>query len=351
MVQVSVIVPVYNVEAYLGDCLDSLLGQTLREIEVLCVDDGSTDGSARVLADYAARDPRVRLFTSPHAGAFRAREVGVKAAVGKYVHFMDADDLLETCALERLCALADRDNLDQIVFGSSVFCEADVSPEARAWAKGLNHYYAIPRNLCGKVMAGMELMEALLLADHFHVSPPLRLIRMTAVKGPGVAYGFPDARSRADNYFTPISLYYSKRACAVPDKFYRRRVRNDSISTGEGAEQRHFRNMLQVLLEFYRFKPFKDDLLRPDAPIARFAAKLMLSMGRWAWKFPAEARMRILTETMARAGEEESAYLYHVSLLAIRNLKRRPKPFLVDGALAVLRHYWRRLRGRGEWVF
>ena len=77
MPKVSVIIPVYNVEKYLGECLDSILGQTLKDIEVLCIDDGATDSSADILANYAAKDARVKLFSSPHAGAFRARAVGV----------------------------------------------------------------------------------------------------------------------------------------------------------------------------------------------------------------------------------------------------------------------------------
>ena len=108
MPKVSVIIPVYNVEKYLDECLDSILGQTLKDIEVLCVDDGSTDCSAKILADYAAKDARVRLFTTTHVGAFRAREVGVKAATGEFFYFMDADDLLDATAFDRLCALADK---------------------------------------------------------------------------------------------------------------------------------------------------------------------------------------------------------------------------------------------------
>ena len=123
MPKVSVVIPVYNVEKYLGECLDSILGQTLKDIEVLCVDDGSTDGSAEVLARFAEKDSRMKLCASPHAGAFRAREIGVKAAQGEFTYFMDADDMLATRAFEELCALADRERLDQVVFGSSVFCE------------------------------------------------------------------------------------------------------------------------------------------------------------------------------------------------------------------------------------
>ena len=92
MPKVSVIIPVYNVEKYLGECLDSVLGQTLRDIEVICVDDGSTDGSARILAQYAERDDRVRVIRQENAGPGPARNRALEAAVGECVAFMDPDD-------------------------------------------------------------------------------------------------------------------------------------------------------------------------------------------------------------------------------------------------------------------
>lgn len=91
---VSVIIPVYNAEKYLRECLDSVVNQTLREIEIICVDDGSTDGSPAVLAEYAARDPRVRVITQKNAGVGPARNAGIRAARGEFVAFLDPDDLL-----------------------------------------------------------------------------------------------------------------------------------------------------------------------------------------------------------------------------------------------------------------
>ena len=92
-VKISVIVPVYNQAPYLAECLDSVLAQTLRDIEVVCVDDGSTDGSGRMLDDYAARDSRVKVIHQANAGAGPARNVGMDVAKGDFLAFMDPDDL------------------------------------------------------------------------------------------------------------------------------------------------------------------------------------------------------------------------------------------------------------------
>ena len=346
MPKVSVIIPVYNVEKYLDECLDSILGQTLKDIEVLCVDDGSTDCSAKILANYAAKDARVRLFKTTHVGAFRAREVGVKAATGEFFYFMDADDLLDATAFDSLCSLADKEHLDQVIFASSVFCEDDVSPKFRAWAKRMIRYYSISRYCCGKVMSGMALMRELFDHDCFHVSPPLRLIRATAIRGRD--YPFPDATTRADNYFTPLSLYYSERCMAVSDRFYRRRVRNESITTGEAASRRHARNLLAVLLALYRFEPFREELRRPETVLARFAAQLSVAMSGKAWKLDSEERLSVFAAVLASASPEETAFLSQVQMTALRELMRRPKPELKPLLKRVARCVWNRLRGRTD---
>ena len=90
--KVSVIVPVYNQVPYLAECLDSVLAQTLREIEIVCVNDGSTDGSGLMLDEYAARDPRVRVLHQANVGVGPARNAGMAAATGEFIAFMDPDD-------------------------------------------------------------------------------------------------------------------------------------------------------------------------------------------------------------------------------------------------------------------
>ena len=87
--KVSIVMPVYNVEKYLEPCLDSLLGQTLRDIEIICVDDSSTDKSVEILNKYAAKDKRIRIFHQEHQGAGCARNIGIEKARGKYLLFLD----------------------------------------------------------------------------------------------------------------------------------------------------------------------------------------------------------------------------------------------------------------------
>jgi glycosyltransferase involved in cell wall biosynthesis len=123
--EVSVIIPVYNVEKYLRQCLDSVVNQTLWDIEVVCVDDGSTDNSSAILAEYAVRDTRITVLAQEHTGVSRARNRGIATASGKYVSFIDADDYININTLERLVKIADKNEADIVVFGGVTFPAID----------------------------------------------------------------------------------------------------------------------------------------------------------------------------------------------------------------------------------
>ncbi len=120
---VSIIVPVYNIEQYLPGCLDSLLCQTLSQIEILCVDDASADQSADVVLEYQARDSRVRLLRQLHGGVSAARNMGIRQARGKYLAFVDGDDFVEPDMYQKMVAAAERSDSDMVVCSAAVAFE------------------------------------------------------------------------------------------------------------------------------------------------------------------------------------------------------------------------------------
>lgn len=120
-IAVSVILPVYNVERFLSQCLDSLIQQTLRNIEIICVDDGSTDRSVEILENYAKRDKRIRIVHQPNAGAGAARNSGMKIARGKYLSFLDSDDFYELEMLEKAYLKCEKDDADICVYRSNQY--------------------------------------------------------------------------------------------------------------------------------------------------------------------------------------------------------------------------------------
>ncbi|MCL2470348.1 MAG: glycosyltransferase [Propionibacteriaceae bacterium] len=119
---ISVVVPVYKVEAYLRGCLESLVNQTFEDIEIICVDDGSPDDSALILKEYAQRDSRVRVITKNNGGLSSARNAGLKIAQGEYVLFVDSDDWVSVKCCEVLHETLDgRDPVDAVVFGTTIY--------------------------------------------------------------------------------------------------------------------------------------------------------------------------------------------------------------------------------------
>ena len=100
MAKVSVILPVYNAGKYLHQCMDSIVNQTLKDIEIICVDDGSSDNSLEILRQYAEKDERVKVIAQANGGAGAARNNGLRAATGEYLSFLDSDDFFELDMLE-----------------------------------------------------------------------------------------------------------------------------------------------------------------------------------------------------------------------------------------------------------
>ena len=112
MPKVSIIVPVYNVEKYLEKCLDSLINQTLKDIEIICINDGSLDNSINILEKYAIKDNRLKIISQKNAGLSAARNTGINAASGDYIGFCDSDDWVSLDFYEKLYKCAVQNNTD-----------------------------------------------------------------------------------------------------------------------------------------------------------------------------------------------------------------------------------------------
>ena len=125
MIKVSVIIPMYKVEEYLRECLDSVVNQTLKEIEVLCIDDGSPDRSAEIASEYVSKYSNFKLIRKENGGQSSARNLGIEVASGEYVYFLDADDYIDAQMLEKLYQRASEGALDIIYFNTNLFFEND----------------------------------------------------------------------------------------------------------------------------------------------------------------------------------------------------------------------------------
>ena len=129
--KISVVIPIYNVEKYLRQALSSVVNQTYRDLDIVCVDDGSTDNGLSIIKEYAAQDNRIQVVAQENQGTYIARQVGVNAAQGDYIMFIDPDDWLELDACEKLSDFAKTSQADIIQYGAYVECEGVDDEEAR----------------------------------------------------------------------------------------------------------------------------------------------------------------------------------------------------------------------------
>lgn len=112
MTKISIIIPVYNVEKYLKDCLNSIINQTFKDIEIICINDGSTDDSLNILLEYANFDKRIKIINQSNFGVSHARNQGIETAQGEYISFVDSDDWVDTNYFENLYDAITRHNAD-----------------------------------------------------------------------------------------------------------------------------------------------------------------------------------------------------------------------------------------------
>lgn len=210
--RVSVIVPAYNAERYVGRCLDSLRAQTLGDIEILCVDNGSSDGSRAVLAEHAAADGRVRVLDEPTPGVSAARNAGLAAARGEFVAFADADDFADERYLELLVEKAQAERAAMTICGFDEFSAADGGAGA-----------FVPREICPESSLygrAFSLEDAPCLSVHI-VTPNVWRILFDRGFVEENALRFPEGlRTAEDLVFIYRALFRAPRIALVPQRLY-----------------------------------------------------------------------------------------------------------------------------------
>ena len=240
----SILIPVYNVEKYLRECLDSLLHQSFLDWEAICVNDGSSDGSAAILEDYASKDSRISVISQANGGLPVARNTGLDVAKGDYILFLDSDDWLEPDALKILSENLQEEDL--LCFnGRRVFEESGQFEDAdqlrsEVYETGWDYY---SRNaLCHRHFA--------------FVCVVLRCYRRAYLLNNGLR--FKPGIYHEDNLFTPLACYYAKAVKVIPDVLYDYRVRESSIMTSRSLD--HWKSTIGIANELADFFSRKDGI-------------------------------------------------------------------------------------------
>jgi len=226
---ISLIIPVYNVEQYLQDCLNSVVAQTNLDYEVICVDDGSTDGSLTILKEFQNRYNQITVITQQNKGLSGARNAGILAAKGDYLFFLDSDDWIEPNALKILAQKQRGEDL--VCFNGRRLFEDGRTEEPdggieESQLKGWEYYckYALVRR-----------------KFHF-VCSVLRLYRREYLLENNLL--FEEGIYHEDNLFTPLACYYAQTVKVIPDCLYIYRIRKGSIT--QSANVQRLYDMIRV---------------------------------------------------------------------------------------------------------
>lgn len=233
---VSVIIPVYNGETYLKECLDSVIRQSFSHWEMICINDGSTDGSLRILEDFARMDDRIRVLSQDNQGQSAARNAGMRCAQGAYILFLDCDDRLMPDALERLTERAAEDQLDILYFDGETFFNNGLDTEEKF--AGYRQVYHAKITISG-TLTGTEMFRTLYESGSYRVSVCMQLFRRTFLQETGMTF-YPGILYE-DNLFTMKTMTQAKRTGYCHQTFYMRRIRPNSIVT-QSKDYRHLRS-------------------------------------------------------------------------------------------------------------
>lgn len=309
---VSVVIPIWNTGPYLQECLESVLVQSLRDIEVVCVDDGSTDGSVELVSLAAGSDPRIRLIRQAHRGPGMARNRGMESATGTFIYFLDSDDSIAQTTLEQLVNRAEEAHAD-VVFFESV--NAGRSKIRFNWNRHGQ------RRLAGQVCEGLEFMEPALRARVLRPSPCLQFIRRSLITENGLRY--PDLAMAEDGVFTVHLCLAAKRVIYLPIALFHRRWRLGSLTTS-AQPMESVRGTLSALKLIPR--AVRDG---PHAPSANRALK-MIRQRHWRYalhqwdKLPLAIRKNISWEAVLEEDQEMSKrFLRAAHLGALERALRR----------------------------
>lgn len=257
---VSVIIPIYNVEKYLAECLDSTVNQTLKNIEIICVDDGSPDRSADIAAEYAKKYDNVKLIRKENGGLSSARNAGLDKARGQYIYFLDSDDYLERNALEELYGKAVAEDLDMLFFNSTPFFESKKDKRNNA---SYSNYYKRKGDYSG-IRTGQAMLTMMLKNQEYLSSACIEIIRRSLIEKNGLR--FYDGIIHEDNLFTFQCTILAQRVSHVDREYYHRRLHNDSIMTA----QKSMRNVEGYLVSYAEMLHFLH-----DHPVEAAAAPLI----------------------------------------------------------------------------
>ena len=232
MPKISVIIPVYNVEPYLSQCLDSILNQTFTDFECLCVNDGSTDNSLKVLQEYANKDIRIKIINQKNSGSSVARNNALKNSVGQYIAFVDSDDFISKDYLEKLLIIAEKENSDIVYCRHKMYYPLDNKYESGVNKEKLNklfNNYSNLKNSDKQIKCILDIVENAR-------SICMKLYKAEIIKNNNILF-FENVFAEMDYSFNILVNLYSQKISLLDEEIYYYRKQIESIT----AKKKTFR--------------------------------------------------------------------------------------------------------------
>ncbi len=220
IIRTSVIIPVYNTKRYLRECIDSVLLQSQKEIEIILVDDGSTDGSSEIIKEYANNYPFITAIYQKNQKQGAARNAGARIASGEYIYFLDSDDYIDEKTLSECYKIAKKQDLDFLMFDAIEFSEEDINDAKEK--DGMN-YDRSNLSIENKVYTGVEFWEEFYSKSGVLTSVPLLYINNAFFKKNDLF--FEENVFYEDCDWIAKIYEYAQRITYIPYKFYYRRYR------------------------------------------------------------------------------------------------------------------------------
>ena len=254
---VSVVIPVFNDEKNIDRSLSSVRNQTHKNIEIICVDDGSTDQTLPVIMEHARQDGRIKVIHQVNMGIASARNAGLDAASGKYIQFLDSDDYLRVDAVESLLGLAEEFKLEAVYFDGNSFFENQAVQDEYPY-----YLHAYEYSLAHSVPAsGKEYFLQAKEDNKYRVSVCMCLLDREFLVNNKIR--FIDGILHEDNPFTFACLMRAKRVMHTPQQYYFRFVRSKSIMTMEKTPVHVYGYLtsIAVMLETVHALPYDQKLL------------------------------------------------------------------------------------------
>ncbi len=241
-IAVSIIVPIYNAEKDLVKCLDSVVNQTLKNVEIILVDDGSTDGSSHICKGYAEKDERNIYFKKENEGLAAARQDGMEKARGEYIGFVDSDDWLELNMYERMYSVAKEENADV------VFCNAflDESEKDKIHlVPGVYDRERIEKEILPRSLAGISEKGS---NSVIRWSNCLRLYKRSLIEENGIAFGKNFRRSQDLQLTFETALHAQKYVSLNDEYLYHNRTQNNAASLSRGYTKNYW-SLIRPLID------------------------------------------------------------------------------------------------------